>query len=481
VLLGAAAVAGLVTATAVPDDRAGLGWFAAAVALAVAVALVRRVAVPEPDSGRPHRRLSPDTAWTLAALALMAVVPLRAAEWLAALCVLAAAVAAALAVAGPSFRSVPAGLLGVAAAMLRSVPWIVRGGRGAGVSSRWRTAAAALLGVAALAVFGSLLASADPAFARVLDDLLPTVEGDSSIRWVFLFGFGATAVSGACFLRLAPPEPKPARPRTTGLRCLEWALPTGLLVALFAAFVGVQFATLFGGDAYVRSTTGLTYAEYARGGFWQLLAVTVLTLGVLALGSRWAPDGTAVEQAWKRGLLGSLAGLTLVIVASAINRMWLYQQAYGFTVLRLLVLTGELWLGVGFLIVLAAVLQLRILRLTRPMIAAGVLALLGLAVLNPERFVAEHNVARLADTGQLDIYYLTGLSADAVPALFDLPEPARSCALASIKETLAGPDDWRSRNLAREVARTTLADLHPSWPGPMPPGRCAEPGRAGFR
>ena len=96
--------------------------------------------------------------------------------------------------------------------------------------------------------------------------------------------------------------------------------------------------------------------------------------------------------------------------------------------------------------------------------------------------MAEHNVARLADDrAARHSTTSAGLSADAVPALFDLPEPERSCALASIKETLAEPDDWRSRNLAREVARTTLADLHPSWPGPMSPGRCAEPGRAGFR
>ena len=316
--------------------------------------------------------------------------------------------------------------------------------------------------MALLAIAGPLLAAADPAFAQLVEGVAPTVDVPSTTRWIVLFGLAAAAVSGAAFLLLAAPAPDAAQPRNTRLRCLDWALPTGLLVALFAVFVAVQFVVLFGGDSYVRSTTGLTYSEYARGGFWQLLAVTVLALAVLTLGSRWAPATTAVEQAWKRGLLASLAGLTLVIVASAINRMWLYQQAYGFTVLRLLVLTFELWLGAGFLIAQLAVLRLRPTRLARPMIAAGVLALLGLAVLDPERFIAEHNVARLADTGKVDTLYLVTLSADAVPALLELPEPRRSCVLAQIADRLADPDDWRSRNLSREVARSLLAEQYPT-------------------
>ena len=39
---------------------------------------------------------------------------------------------------------------------------------------------------------------------------------------------------------------------------IEWALPIGLLVALFATFVGVALSTMFGGDEHVLRTTGLT-------------------------------------------------------------------------------------------------------------------------------------------------------------------------------------------------------------------------------
>jgi uncharacterized protein DUF4153 len=291
----------------------------------------------------------------------------------------------------------------------------------------------------------------------------PTIAVDSVVRWCVLFALGTAAAAGGCYLVVAPPpEPYGSAPRPTRLRLMDWALPTGVLVAVLALFVGVQFVVLFGSDDYVLRTTGLTYAEYARSGFWQLLAVTVLALGVLALGSRWAPMRTPVERGAKRGLLAALALLTLVVVASAINRMWLYQQAYGFTVLRLLVLTCELWLGAGFLLALVAVIRLRPGGLSRPMVAAGMLALLALAVLDPERFIAAHNVARWTETGRLDSSYLRTLSADAVPALVDLPPATRDCILVEIGQGLATPDDWRGTNLAREAARAELARVQPT-------------------
>ena len=261
------------------------------------------------------------------------------------------------------------------------------------------------------------------------------------------------------FLLAAPPTAGPVPTAESRLRRIEWALPMGLLVALFGLFVGVTITTMFGRDDYVRATTGLTYAEYARSGFWQLLTVTVLTLIVIVVSTRWAPIRTPGERLVARAMLGALAVLTLVVVASAVNRMWLYQQAYGFTELRLVVLTCELWLGTGFVVALVKVVWLRPGGPTRGMVVAGVLALLALAVLDPDRFIAEHDLARYAQTGQVDLDYLSGLSADAVPVLDRLPEPARSCTLARLAQRLgdAEVDGWRGANIGRSEARRILA------------------------
>ena len=458
-LLACVVAFGVVLATAAPESPTGVGWlFTASVATAmtIMVAWGRRSRDP----------LTPaDVGWTLLAVALTAVGTVRAADWLAALCLMAAAAAAALAVARRSFRSLTMSLLAPVIAAMRALPWVARGMR-TGPRRLMRAGAAVLSAGLVLLVFVPLLASADAAFSQVVDAVTPEIAVDSVVRWIFLFAFGTAAAAGAFFLLVAPPpEPYGADPRPTRLRLLDWALPTGVLVAVLALFVGVQFVVLFGSDDYVLRTTGLTYAEYARSGFWQLLAVTALALGMLALGSRWAPARTPAERIAKRGLLAALALLTLVVVASAINRMWLYQQAYGFTVLRLLVLTCELWLGAGFLLALVAVLRLRPGGLSRPMVAVGMLALLGLAVLDAERFIAAHNVARWSETGKLDTSYLGYLSADAVPALIDLPPAVRDCILVDIGDGLATPDDWRSTNVAREAARAELDRLQPTCAG----------------
>ncbi|WP_319459208.1 DUF4173 domain-containing protein [Micromonospora sp. RTP1Z1] len=208
-------------------------------------------------------------------------------------------------------------------------------------------------------------------------------------------------------------------------------------------------------------TAGLTYAEYARGGFWQLLAVSALTLLVIAGAMRWAPRRTRADRVLIRLLVGGLTALSLVVVASALYRMRVYTDAYGATRLRLVVATAELWLGLLFVLVGVAAVRLRSGRLPRLVLGAAVVALLGLAVVNPDRLIADWNVDRWQRIDRLDVDYLSGLSADAVPALDRLPEPMRSCALREIAAQLP-EDGWRAANVGRTQARAVL--------GPDPAG-----------
>jgi Domain of unknown function (DUF4153) len=77
--------------------------------------------------------------------------------------------------------------------------------------------------------------------------------------------------------------------------------------------------------------------------------------------------------------------------------------------------------------------------------------------LNPDRFIADRNVDRYYRAGRIDVSYLSGLSADAVPALDRLPAALRACALEPIADDLEHrPDAWRDLNLARSAARRLL-------------------------
>jgi hypothetical protein len=112
-----------------------------------------------------------------------------------------------------------------------------------------------------------------------------------------------------------------------------------------------------------------------------------------------------------------------------------------------------------FVLVLVAGVRLRGHWLPRAVVATGVVAVLGLAALNPDRFIAERNLDRWAAGEQLDVAYLAGLSADAAPALMCLPEPERREALAGIRANLAdSPAGWRDANLARRIARDLVQE-----------------------
>ncbi|MEV0104720.1 DUF4173 domain-containing protein [Nocardia sp. NPDC050799] len=457
-VLPAAGIAGLVAAATVPLDRPGIGWLLAGAAAAAAVGAVhhraRRTAGPEHGQTRHRERLW----WAITALVLLAVGTFRAAGWLFVLCVVAAAVAGSLAVVGRrSARGTFRDALAVPLASAGAVAWVYTalGKRpdGAGTRNR-RLGVSVAVTVALLAVFVPLLAGADATFAALIDGLVPRMDGDTLTRWVVVFVAAGIGTLGALYLLAGPPLPADGEPKFANrtLARLEWGLPVGALTAVFALFLGAQLVALFGGDDYVQRTAGLTYAEYARGGFWQLSAVTVLTLAVILPVLHRAARDTAVDRMWLRGLLCASSGLTLVMIASALGRMWIYQQAYGFTVLRLLVGTCELWLGIVYVLVIIAVLRLETAWLPRSAIATGTAALLALAALNPEGLVAAENIDRWERGEDLDVDYLAGLSADIVPVLDRLPAQIRDGLLERLENQL-DDDTWNSWNLARARAR----------------------------
>jgi Domain of unknown function (DUF4173) len=451
----------LVGVLTIPLDRPGLGWLLTAAAAAGGLVLV---------GARDARTPKASIAWGAAVVALLGVGTIRASGWLFILCVLAAAGCAALSVAGAqTFTGLPLAFWSHLAAVFRALPWARRGlarvklGNNGGTILR--LAVSAGLGVLLLVIFGALFASADPAFDRIINAAIPKIDEGTVIRSIFLAAFVGGSLLGAVFLLANPStlgdvEARPIR----SVRRLEWAVPVGAVLIAFAAFVAVQVTVFFGDRDYVMRTVGLTFAQYARKGFWQLLVVTMLTLVVMAVAGRVAPRAGRGDRILLRVLLGALAAGALVVVASALWRMSVYEEAYGFTRLRVFVSAFEIWLGALFVLVLVAGVRLRAKWLAPAVVAAWVLTLIGLAALNPDRFIAEQNIARFHHGANLDVAYLSTLSSDAAPALDRLDGPMRTCALAGIASQLRDePDDWRSYN----VARTTAAPIvdHLDAPG----------------
>jgi len=285
-----------------------------------------------------------------------------------------------------------------------------------------------LLALPVLVIFTALLASADLVFAEYLEDLFNL---DILPDLLELFWRGIIVLGAAWFLagglayalgRSQVSDDQGALEKVIGrlgqvvsLGFIEVATVLISVDLLFLVFVGIQFAYLFGGRANV-TVEGYTYAEYARRGFFELVAVSVLTLGLI-LGLRWLARRETPRQARIfNGLSSLMVGLVLVILTSAFQRLCLYEAAYGYTQLRLYSHVFMVWLAVAFVWFLVTLWRWP----DRFAIGAFVAALgflVTLNAVNPDAFIARQNLARYQVTGKLDAYYLTRLSEDAVPAL----------------------------------------------------------------
>ena len=448
ILLGAVTV-GVLAGVVLPFRELGLATFLVLLAAGGVVLAASR-----------HRR-DPFTLTSAGLCVLLAATTVvRDADWIVVLSLLAGAGLCLVGVTGA--RTVAGVLLSGLSwplAGLRGLPWLGRTlgrltgmGRGAALL---RTVAWSVLG---LLVFGALFASADALLAEWVDALLPDLTLDTFVLRAFLSVAVGGAVLAAAYLALNPPRvdrgDRGRGPRPVARR-FEWLAPVLVVVGVFAAFLVAQATVVFGGHDYLRRTTGLTYAEYVHQGFGQLTVATALTLLVVAVAARKAPQETKSDRAWLRVSLGALCLQTLVVVASALDRMDLYQEAYGFTRLRLLVDVFEGWLGLLVLAVVAAGISLRGRWLPRFALLSGVVALLGVAAINPDARIAEHNLDRYAETGRVDWDYLRGLSDDAVPTLADRTAEQAACALLGREEATG---DWLEWNLGRARAAETLSD-----------------------
>ena len=332
-LVGAGVGVGLLAAVVVPWREAGLGTF---VTLAAVVAVVA--------CADARRRTLEQVGYGVLCLALLSTVMLRDAEWIVALCFVAAFAVGSVALAGGrSIVGMVASGASVPLASLRGLPWFARSvNTRHSPASSWPVVRTVLVSVTLLLVFGALFASADALFARWVDLMVPDLSLDQFFVRLFVFGLVFTFALASVFVALVPPRvERLAMPAGKPVRRFEWAVPVGLVVATYAVFLVAQLAALFGGHGYLRRTTGLTYAEYVHQGFGQLTVATVLTLLVVAAAVRRAPRQSTADRVWLRVLLGLLCAFTLVVVGSALYRIHVYEEAYGFTRLRVLVSVFE--------------------------------------------------------------------------------------------------------------------------------------------
>jgi hypothetical protein len=333
-----------------------------------------------------------------------------------------------------------------------------------------------ILALPILVVLLGLLTSADLVFADRVRDALDWLDleriAEYGGRTLFVI-VGTIFFLGAIVAALQDPagrkligEEKPILKPFLGF--IESIVISGLVDLLFASFLFIQFRYLFGGVANINAA-GYTFSDYARRGFFELVAVGILSSGLILGLTWWGRRESQGRRRWFNALSTLLVIQVGLILYSSLTRLLLYENEYGFTRLRTYTHIFIPWMA---LVLAAFVILLLLKKLNRIPIAValGVIGFVGtLNLLNVDEFIVNQNVARLEERYEIDYDYLVTLSEDAVPLLFQLTDEVSddeqdnflgqlACWSAQLEKQLED-DSWSSAHRSFERAGTFFDEL----------------------
>jgi hypothetical protein len=352
---------------------------------------------------------------------------------------------------------------------------VARAGRVTGEISGSRARAVgvgALLAIPLILLFGALFASADPVFNHTISTVLGRNIGRLISHAVTAAAFAWATAGYLWFLtkRASDAKSSPSLPVLGGIQVLT---PLVAIVVLFAFFVAVQVTSLFGGAAFVETTTGLTFAAYARQGFFQLIFASMLVLPLVYFAPQAAGSLDQRAMTWLRILLAGQLALTALVLASALWRLLLYVRMYGLTEDRVNGVAVMLWIAGTLGVFAATVVRGRPRGAVFGSLLAAVITLAALNLANPQAFIARYNLAH-QNGREIDFEHLARLGGDAVPILAAqidvVPAASRCRVITAVRSRDATIEtDWRAWNWARMRAHEAALRLQPAEPCSMEP------------
>jgi len=269
-------------------------------------------------------------------------------------------------------------------------------------------------------IFGSLFAAADMIFEKWITDFFD-FDVDKHNVWrvvrtisLFIFFSGvfyAYLLQKRFKKKKEDEQPVNAKVEEKKNDYLISNIVLGVLNAFFLLFIAIQVMFLFGGHEVIQKYD-ISYADYVHKGFYQMCAITFLVLIISYVMYR-------INKSKKIDLGKILTSLfvfqTLIITASALKRMFLYEQAYGLTQLRFLVWHFIVYIGLILLALLLIVLFRKHYRLfVKISLIVSIVYLMYMTGINMQAKVAKVNIDRYlaGQDKELDTRYLSRLSVD---------------------------------------------------------------------
>ncbi len=320
-----------------------------------------------------------------------------------------------------------------------------------------------VLAIPVLVVLAALLSSADMVFGNIFSRFFSEIADlGNIIKVIFMLLFGF--LSSYCGMRYA--DISGENIKLTDHRKREPVVPItvlSLVSILYLAFSVIQILYLFiGGFTLPR---GVTYAEYARSGFFQLMFVSALNLIVVLVMKKYVLRSRILD-----GLLLLICACTYIMIASSAIRMIMYIREYRLTYDRILVLVVLLTLAVLFAGVMIFVIK-ESFPFMQFAVAAVCLLYMVFAFANVDRIIASYNLNHMgSDKYHQDLYYISELSADAAPVIEEylenhVSDTSRPENIAwysryrSINDINGSSVGIRSFNISRYIANKHLRSL----------------------
>jgi hypothetical protein len=331
-----------------------------------------------------------------------------------------------------------------------------------------------LLSIPLIAIVIALLSEADIVFNQWMSgvsDLLKNLNTEDLIAQLIIGLFVGTIIFSYLWSLYYKENKLPSKAikENIGIRkAWDPVIVLTMLTAvnvIYVVFAVIQFTYLFGGiDSLLPQ--GVTYAEYAKRGFFELVAVTLINVSIMTGVINFTKNENVNTAKALKILNSFLVGFTMVMLVSASSRMSLYEETYGYTYLRVFTHAFMIFIFVMLIATLIKVWK-ESFPLLKSYIVVALIAYLAINYFNADVFIIKNNIRRYEANigGKIDTDYLDCLSADAVPYMLKLLNDKNTGVSSSIrtqlesrKITLAADDDWQSFNLSEYRAKKVLVE-----------------------
>lgn len=273
-----------------------------------------------------------------------------------------------------------------------------------------------LFAILFLVIVIPLLATSDLIFGKVIENIVPNIilPYKGWLKYIILTLAGATIFYGL-LVTIADEKEYKYNYQTSKVQPISMITMTWFVAAVYVFYCIIQIVFLFGGNLFTLPSD-ITYAVYARRGFFQLVAVATLNLSLVLIAV-----SKVKEHKWLDRSLYIISGCTFIMILSATYRMILYVRAYHLTFIRVLVLWFLLVLTicmVGMLFYIAN----KTFYIYKFLFLTCMIGYIIFGFMRPDFLIAKYNISQMDVIEMNDLGYLLGLSLDATPVIDEISE-----------------------------------------------------------